>query len=53
METNKDFISDMVGFETASGKKRYAIKGSILKKDKNFPYRILLQFIAETSLIKT
>lgn len=47
METNKDFISGMIDFETASGKKNYTIKGSILKKDKSFPYRILLQFISK------
>jgi len=53
METNKDFISDTMDFETASGKKSYTIKGSILKKDKSFPYRILLQFISEQSPTKT
>jgi len=51
METNKDFISDMMDFETASGKKNYTIKGSVLKGDKNSPYRILLQFIPEQSPI--
>nr|WP_320016389.1 chemotaxis protein CheB [uncultured Desulfobacter sp.] len=49
METNEDFISDMMDFETASGKKSYTIKGSILKKDKSFPYRILLQFLSGQS----
>jgi hypothetical protein len=49
METNKDFISDIIDFETAFGKKSYRIKGSILKKDKNFPYRILLQFLSGQS----
>ncbi|WP_020588479.1 chemotaxis protein CheB [Desulfobacter curvatus] len=51
METNKDFISDMISFETASGEKKYTIKGTILKGDKNCPYRILLQFIPEQSPI--
>lgn len=36
----------MIDFETASGKKNYTVKGSILKKDKSFPYRILLQFLS-------
>ena len=49
METNKDFISDMMDFETAFGKKSYKIKGSIFKKDKTFPYRILLQFLSKQS----
>jgi two-component system CheB/CheR fusion protein len=49
METNKDFISDIIDFETAFGKKSYTIKGSILKKDKSFPYRILLQFLSGQS----
>ncbi|WP_321495956.1 chemotaxis protein CheB [uncultured Desulfobacter sp.] len=44
METNKDFISDIIEIETASGKKNYTIKGSILKGDTNSPHRILLQF---------
>lgn len=44
LETNNDFISDTIEFETASGKKNYTIKGSILKGDNNSPYRILLQF---------
>lgn len=49
METNQDFISDMIDFETASGKKNYTIKGSILKGDKKSLYRILLQFRPEQS----
>jgi two-component system CheB/CheR fusion protein len=49
MEKNKDFISDIIDFETAFGKKSYTIKGSILKKDKSFPYRILLQFLSGQS----
>jgi len=51
LETNKDFISDVIDFETAFGKKSYTIKGSILKKDKTFPYRILLQFLSGQSKI--
>lgn len=53
LETNKDFISDLIDFETASGKKNYTIKGSVLKGDKNSLYRILLQFRPEQSQIIT
>lgn len=47
LETNTDFVSDIITIATESGMKKYTIKGSILKRDKRFPYRILLQLISE------
>jgi two-component system CheB/CheR fusion protein len=45
LEKDKDFVSDIIDIKTPSGQKSYAIKGRILKNDKNFPYRILIQFL--------
>jgi two-component system CheB/CheR fusion protein len=44
LKEDKDFSSDMIKIKTPSGAKSISITGRVLKKDKDFPYRILIQF---------
>jgi two-component system CheB/CheR fusion protein len=44
LEKGEDFNTDAFEVFLSSGKQKYAIKGSIIKLDADFPYRILLQF---------
>jgi two-component system CheB/CheR fusion protein len=44
LENGEDFFTDAFEVILSSGKEKFAIKGSIIKLDPDFPYRILLQF---------
>jgi two-component system CheB/CheR fusion protein len=43
----KNFITEAFEVKSSDGNQRFRIDGHIIKKDKNFPYRILLRFIKQ------
>ena len=45
LKQNKNFKTRAFEIETPEGKQRFAINGQIIRKDDDFPYRILLQFM--------
>ncbi len=44
LEKDQHFTSDRFDIRTSEGEKCFAVTGRVLKKDKAFPYRILIQF---------
>lgn len=47
LDRNQDFHTELFELETQTAKMRFVIRGNIIKKEKNFPYRILLRFIKQ------
>ena len=45
LKQNKDFETETFDMDTPAGRRRLAIRGRIVEKEKDLPYRILLQFL--------
>ncbi|MDZ7699887.1 MAG: chemotaxis protein CheB [Deltaproteobacteria bacterium] len=45
LEQNRDFETSAFDVKTPEGNQRFRIQGRIIKKDPQFPYRILLHFV--------
>jgi two-component system CheB/CheR fusion protein len=48
MEQGTDFKTQAFEIELPEGKQQFTIQGRVVKKDEDFPYRILLQFVRQS-----